>query len=117
VPLYDVSSRFVREQIKYSPALPVRASVVTVLLHRVSASSNQPASRARLMNDPRKKNPTLGIAVLIVVVVLLVLATILYNAITERREYERENPPESVASAASAAAAAVNAVKGAASSQ
>jgi hypothetical protein len=41
-----------------------------------------------------------------------VIATILYNAITERREYERENPPESVASAASAAAAAVNAVKG-----
>jgi uncharacterized protein (UPF0333 family) len=68
------------------------------------------------MNDPRKKKyPTPGIAVLIVVGVLLAIATIFYNAITERREYERENPTESVASAASAAAAAVNAVKGAAS--
>jgi Na+-transporting methylmalonyl-CoA/oxaloacetate decarboxylase gamma subunit len=105
------------EQIKYSTAMPVRASVVKVLRHRMPVSSNQAARRARLMNDLRKKNPTLGIAVLIVVVVLLVIATILYNAITERREYERENPPESVASAASAAAAAVNAVKGAASSQ
>ena len=72
---------------------------------------------SNIWNDPSTKNPTLGITVLIVDVVLLVVATILYNSISERREYECENPPESVASAASAAAAAVNAVKGAASSQ
>ncbi|MBP0589949.1 hypothetical protein J8I87_09485 [Paraburkholderia sp. LEh10] len=64
------------------------------------------------MNDPRKKkNPTFGVAVFIVVVVLLVIATILYNAITEKREYERENPVDSTASAASGAA--VNAPRGA----
>ena len=69
------------------------------------------------MNDPRKKkNPTLGIAVFIVVVVSLVIATILYNAITEKREYERENPTDATASAApavNAASAAVNAATGA----
>ncbi len=66
------------------------------------------------MNAPRKKkNPTLGIAVFIVVVVLLVIATILYNAISEKREYDRENPADSTVSAASAAATAVNAAKGA----
>ncbi|CAN7800704.1 hypothetical protein [Paraburkholderia hospita] len=42
------------------------------------------------------------------------IATILYNAVTELREYERENPVESVASAA---AAAVNAITSAASAQ
>ena len=45
---------------------------------------------------------------------LRVIATILYNAVTELREYERENP---VASVASAAAAAVNAITSAASAQ
>ncbi|MEI6000559.1 hypothetical protein H3V53_26215 [Paraburkholderia bengalensis] len=65
------------------------------------------------MNDPRKKNPTLGVAVFIVVVVLLVIATILYNAITEKREYERDNAVDSTASAASAATGAANAIKGA----
>jgi hypothetical protein len=44
------------------------------------------------MNEPRKPNPTFRIAIFIVVVVLLVLATLLYNAITEKREYERDNP-------------------------
>ncbi|MEP9322511.1 hypothetical protein PPMP20_05115 [Paraburkholderia phymatum] len=65
------------------------------------------------MNDPRKKNPTFGVAVFIVVVVLLVIATIFYNAITEKHEYDRENAVDSVSSAASSAAAAVNAAKGA----
>jgi flagellar basal body-associated protein FliL len=68
------------------------------------------------MNDPRKKkNPTLGVAIFIVVVVLLVIATILYNAITEKREYDQANAgaSDTTASAASAAAAAVNAAKGA----
>jgi uncharacterized protein YpmB len=40
---------------------------------------------------PRKKNPTFGIAVFIVIAVLLVIATLFYNAITEKREYDREN--------------------------
>ncbi|CAD6558890.1 hypothetical protein ACFQ3P_32355 [Paraburkholderia sabiae] len=66
------------------------------------------------MNDPRKKkNPTVGVAVFIVVVVLLVIATILYNAITEKHEYERDNSVDTTATAASAAGAAVNAAKGA----
>ncbi|SEI39330.1 hypothetical protein [Paraburkholderia diazotrophica] len=65
------------------------------------------------MTDSRKKNSTLGIAVFIVVVVLLVIATILYNAISEKHEYERDNPSHSSTSALSAAASAVDAAKGA----
>jgi hypothetical protein len=55
------------------------------------------------MNEPRKKNPTFGVAVFIVIAVLLVIATLLYNAITEKREFDREDAaPPSVASAAAA---------------
>ena len=58
------------------------------------------------MNEPRKKNPTTRVAVLIVVVVGLVIATVLYNAITEKREFDRENAPDATSSAASNTAAA-----------
>ena len=59
------------------------------------------------MNEPRKKNPTLGIAVFIVIAVLLVIATLLYNAISGKREFDRENAEApSVASSAAADAAA-----------
>ncbi|MCG5074034.1 hypothetical protein [Paraburkholderia tagetis] len=52
------------------------------------------------MNEPRKKNPAFGVGVLIVVVVLIVIGTVLFNAIRSKREYN-----ETVgASAASAAA-------------
>ncbi len=58
------------------------------------------------MNEPRKKNPTLGIAVFIVIAVLLVIATLLYNAISGKREFDRENAEApSVASSAAADAA------------
>lgn len=60
-----------------------------------------------LMNEPRKKNPTFGIAVFIVIAVLLVIATLLYNAISGKREFDRTNAsPPSVASAAAAAVGA-----------
>ncbi|MGA3248586.1 MAG: hypothetical protein ABSD12_10515 [Paraburkholderia sp.] len=59
------------------------------------------------MKEPRKKNPTFGVAVFIVIAVLLVIATLLYNAITEKREFDRENVvTPSVASAAAATAGA-----------
>jgi hypothetical protein len=57
------------------------------------------------MNEPRKKNPTTRVAVLIVVVVGLVIATVLYNAITEKREFDRENPDATSTAASSTAAA------------
>jgi NADH:ubiquinone oxidoreductase subunit 3 (subunit A) len=61
------------------------------------------------MNPPRKKNPTFGIAIFIVVAVLLVIATLLYNAISGKREFDRENAaPPSVASAAGAAVGAAS---------
>jgi cell division protein FtsX len=62
---------------------------------------------------PRKKNPTFGIAVFIVVAVLLVIATLFYNAITEKREFDRENAPavSSDAAATVAASAAATAAK------
>ncbi|WP_027801345.1 hypothetical protein [Paraburkholderia dilworthii] len=59
---------------------------------------------------PRRKNPTLGIAVFIVVAVLLVIATLFYNAIKEKREFESDNAPAaSISSGAAAAATATSA--------
>ena len=58
---------------------------------------------------PRKKNPTFGIAVFIVVAILVVIATLFYNAIREKHEFESQNAP--APSIASDAAAAANAVK------
>jgi hypothetical protein len=59
------------------------------------------------MNEPRKKNPTFGIAVFIVIAVLVVIATLLYNAISGKREFDRENTvTPTVASAAAAATGA-----------
>ncbi|RDJ97844.1 hypothetical protein [Paraburkholderia lacunae] len=57
-------------------------------------------------NPPRKKNPTFGIAVFIVVAVSLVIATLFYNAITEKRDFDRQNAPApSIASDAAAVVA------------
>ena len=61
------------------------------------------------MNEPRKKNPTFGIAVFIVVAVLLVIATLLYNAISGKREFDRENADAPTAVSAAAATAAATA--------
>ncbi|GAB2881517.1 hypothetical protein GCM10027093_16030 [Paraburkholderia jirisanensis] len=55
-------------------------------------------------NQPRKKNPTFGVSILIVVVVSLVIATVLYNAITEKREFDRENSGDATAASTSAPA-------------
>lgn len=64
---------------------------------------------------PRKKNPTIGIAIFIVVAVLLVIATLFYNAITEKREFESENAPApTISSDAAAAATAAKPASGAA---
>lgn len=46
----------------------------------------------------RKKNPTLGISVFIVVVVLLVIFTLLFNAIREKRDFEEQNAPPAATS-------------------
>jgi heme/copper-type cytochrome/quinol oxidase subunit 2 len=57
------------------------------------------------MNDPRhsnKSNPTTRVAVFVVVVVLLVIATFVFNAIKGKREYAEQN----AASTAPAAEAA-----------
>ncbi|MGF6754695.1 hypothetical protein [Paraburkholderia sp. GAS334] len=43
------------------------------------------------MNEPRKKNPTFGIAVFIVVVVLMVIGTVAYNATKEKREFDQQS--------------------------
>ena len=48
----------------------------------------------RRKKAPTRKNPTFAISILIVVVVLLVIGTLFFNAIRDKREYERENPPE-----------------------
>lgn len=65
------------------------------------------------MKEPRKKNPTFGITIFIVVAVLLVIATLFYNAITEKREFERENTTgPSISSDAAAAATATGGAGG-----
>jgi predicted lipid-binding transport protein (Tim44 family) len=53
------------------------------------------------MNEPRKKNSTLGIGVFFVVVVLLVIGTVLFNAIRSNRAYEEANPLPAASAAAS----------------
>ncbi|WP_323122171.1 hypothetical protein [Burkholderia alba] len=52
------------------------------------------------MNDQRKKNPVFGVSILIVVVVLLVIGTILYNAISQKREFDEAHPAEAASAAA-----------------
>jgi hypothetical protein len=54
------------------------------------------------MNDPRRKNPAVGVGVLIVAIVLLVIGTLLFNAIRGKREYEEANPEQPASVAASA---------------
>lgn len=54
---------------------------------------------------PRKKNPTVGIAIFIVVAVLLVIATLFYNAIKEKRDFESQNEAGPTISSEAAAAA------------
>jgi len=53
------------------------------------------------MNEPRKKNPTFGVAVFIVVVVLLVIGTLFYNAIKEKREFDEQVAPVPAAASTS----------------
>jgi hypothetical protein len=66
-----------------------------------------PRGPSRLMNKPpRKKNPTFGIAVFIVVAVLFVIATLFYNAIKEKREFDNDNAPAASVSSGAAAATA-----------
>ena len=55
------------------------------------------------MNDPRRKNPAFGVGVLIVVIVLLVIGTLLFNAIRGKREYEEAAQPQPSSDAASTA--------------
>jgi hypothetical protein len=61
------------------------------------------------MNEPRKKNPTFGVAVFIVIAVLLVIATLLYNAISGKREFDRDNATSPTVASATAAAAGASA--------
>jgi hypothetical protein len=56
------------------------------------------------MNDTRKKNPTFGVGVMIVVVVLIVIGTLLFNALRGKREYEESLGTQATSAAASAAA-------------
>jgi len=54
------------------------------------------------MNEPRKKNPTFGVAVLIVVVVLFVIGTVLFNALRSKREYDETVGATATSASASA---------------
>ncbi|MEM5434501.1 hypothetical protein [Paraburkholderia diazotrophica] len=70
------------------------------------------------MNDLReKRSETLGITVFIVVAVWLLIATIVYSSITEKRGYKRDNSAAVTASAASAVAAAAAAANAAANEE
>jgi len=58
------------------------------------------------MNEPRRKNPTFGIAVFIVVVVLIVIGTVLFNAIRGKREYDEQMHAGAASATAASAPAA-----------
>ncbi|MBJ9942798.1 hypothetical protein I7819_23280 [Burkholderia multivorans] len=51
------------------------------------------------MNDQRKKNPVRNVSILIIVAVLLVIGTILYNAISQKRAYDEARPAEAASAA------------------
>jgi len=65
------------------------------------------------MNDTRKKNPTFGVGVLIVVVVLIVIGTVLFNALRSKREYDETVGAQATSTAASAATPAASAASAA----
>ncbi|GGD54507.1 hypothetical protein [Caballeronia grimmiae] len=66
--------------------------------------------RNKRPNAPqKKKNPTLGISVFIVVVLLLVIFTLLFNAIREKREFDEQTAPPATASGARPALPAIGA--------
>ncbi|HIH2760911.1 TPA: hypothetical protein ACYLM8_007885, partial [Burkholderia lata] len=54
---------------------------------------------APIMNDQRKKNPVRNVSILIVVAVLLVIGTILYNAISQKHAYDEAHPAEAASAA------------------
>jgi hypothetical protein len=58
------------------------------------------------MNDTRKKNPTFGVGVMIVVVVLIVIGTVLFNALRSKREYDEAVGAQASGAASSVAASA-----------
>ncbi|GAB5100390.1 hypothetical protein P9250_23430 [Caballeronia sp. LP006] len=58
---------------------------------------------------PKKKNPTFGVGAFIVVVVLLVIGTLAYNAIREKRDFDQQNATPSPASDARPAVPAIGA--------
>jgi hypothetical protein len=60
----------------------------------------------RRTKPPTRRNPTFGISIFIVVVVLLVIGTLFFNAIRDRRDYERNNPQAASAGAVATAASA-----------
>ncbi|TAM04615.1 MAG: hypothetical protein EPN70_11115 [Paraburkholderia sp.] len=57
------------------------------------------------MNDPRKPSSAFGVVVFIVVVVLLVIGTVLFNAIRGKREHDEAFPPQTSSEAVSDAPA------------
>jgi hypothetical protein len=63
----------------------------------------------RRPDDKPKKNPTRAVGVFIVIVVLIVIGTILFNAIREKREFDRENAQPSSTSDARPAVPAIGA--------
>ena len=52
----------------------------------------------RRPDDRPKKNPTRAVGVFIVIVVLIVIGTILFNAIREKREFDQQGAQPSAAS-------------------
>jgi heme/copper-type cytochrome/quinol oxidase subunit 2 len=69
------------------------------------------------MNDPRKKNPTFGVGVFIVVVVLFVIGTLVFNAVRGKREYDEANPAPAAQSQSGGAAAGTSASQAAGAGQ
>ncbi|WP_028212150.1 hypothetical protein [Paraburkholderia mimosarum] len=58
------------------------------------------------MNPPRKKNPTVGVAVFIVAVVLFVIGAVLFNALKSKREFDETSGAGAASAKAIASTAA-----------
>jgi hypothetical protein len=60
-------------------------------------------------DSPNKKNPTFAIGAFVVIVVLLVIGTLLFNAIRDKREFDAQNAQPAASSDARPAVPAIGA--------
>jgi hypothetical protein len=76
------------------------------ITHAAPAMTDDRRTDRRPGEASKKKNPTFAIGAFIVIVVLLVIGTLAFNAIREKRDFDEQNAQPSAASEVRSAAPA-----------